>query len=111
MESPIYQRVRLYLKSNRFSITELAESLQMKQSTLGGKLNGSRELDIETLEAIMGKFPMLSAEWLFRGTEPMERKEGAHDPELQEVCIEQAKEIYRLKQRIAELESSKKHRA
>lgn len=111
MESPIFQRIRQYLKLKRLSIAELADTLNMKPSTLGCKLNGSRELDIDTLEGIIGKFPLLSAEWLLRGIEPMERTDITPDPELKAVCIDQAKEIYRLKQKIAELEGGKKQLA
>ena len=106
MESPIYQRVKLFIKSKHFSVSELADMLNMKPSTLGGKLNGSRELDLLTLESIIIKFSSLSAEWLLRGDGPMEITESAPDPELKSVCIDQAKEIYRLKQRIAELEKA-----
>jgi transcriptional regulator with XRE-family HTH domain len=108
MESPVVQRIRNYLKIQRFSIQQIADKLNMKPSTLGGKLNGSRELDIDTLESMVFAFPELSTEWLLRGTEPMEHTALTPDPELQAVCIEQAKEIYRLKQRIAELEEPKK---
>ena len=106
MESPIYQRVKLFIKSKHFSVSELADMLNMKPSTLGGKLNGSRELDLLTLESIIIKFSSLSAEWLLRGDGPMEITEFTPDPELKAVCIDQAKEIYRLKQRIAELEKA-----
>ena len=106
MESPIYQRVKLFIKSKHFSVSELADMLNMKPSTLGGKLNGSRELDLLTLESIIIKFSSLSAEWLLRGDGPMEITESTPDPELKAVCIDQAKEIYRLKQRIAELEKA-----
>ena len=85
--------------------------LNMRPSTLGGKLNGSRELDLLTLESIIIKFSSLSSEWLLRGVGPMEITDSTPDPELKAVCIDQAKEIYRLKQRIAELEGEKKEGA
>ena len=41
----------------------------------------------------------------------MEYNSSTSDAELQAVCIDQAKEIYRLKLRVAELEGEKKDRA
>ena len=38
----------------------------------------------------------------------MENMDLTPDPELKAVCIDQAKEIYRLKMRLAELEGEKK---
>ncbi len=104
MESPIVQRIRQFLKLKHHSIAEIAEQLEMKQSTLGGQLNGSRGLDVCTLENMVKVLPEISAEWLLRGIEPMERTAPTPDPELKAVCIDQAKEIYRLKLRISELE-------
>ena len=108
MESPIFQRIRQYLKFKRISVTELSDVLKMKPSTLGGQLNGSRKLDIDALTAIIDSYPTLSVEWLFRGGEIMENMDLTPDPELKAVCIDQAKEIYRLKMRLAELEGEKK---
>jgi len=111
MKKDVTQRVNKFLRISNFSIQMLAEGINMNRNTLAGKLNGSRGLDIETIEAILKQFPLLSAEWLLRGTEPMERTEPTPDPELKAVCIDQAKEIYRLKQRISELEGGKKQLA
>jgi len=111
MEKDVTQRVNKFVRVSNLTIQMLAESINMNRNTLAGKLNGSRGMDIDTLEAIMKKFPLLSAEWLLRGIEPMERNDTAPDPELKAVCIDQAKEIYKLKQRIAELEGEKKERA
>lgn len=111
MEKAVIQRINRFLRYSNFTTQMLAECISMNKSTLAGKLNGARGLDIETLEAIMEKFPLLSAEWVLRGKEPMELREPTPDPELKAVCIDQAKEIYQLKQRIAELEREKKDRA
>lgn len=108
MECNVTQRVRIYLKSHRYSIRKIAEILQMNEGTLSAKLNGARGLDIDTIGALLEALPDLSAEWLLRGTGNMETAEPSSDPELQAVCIDQAKEIYQLKLRIAELEREKK---
>lgn len=110
MKDAIFQRVREFLKIRRFSVNELSGVLKMRPSTLAGKLNGSRDLDAETIVLILEAFPKLSAEWLMRGEGPMEISEAVADAELQAVCIDQAKEIYQLRQRIAELEKDNKSR-
>lgn len=66
-------------------------------------------LSAELLGGILRVFPELSAEWLLRGTGPVEGV--VQDAELRAVCIDQAKEILRLKLRVAELEGEKKDRA
>ena len=111
MEITVTQRINKFLRFSNFTVQMLAESINMNKNTLAGKLNGSRGLDIETLVAILRKFPLLSAEWLLRGVEPMERTESTSDSELKAMYIEQGREIYRLKQRIAELEGEKKEGA
>lgn len=93
------------------SITAFCRESGLKQTTVNYQLNGSASLSVDTLSALIRTFPDISAEWLLRGTEPMEHTEPTPDPELKAVCIDQAKEIYRLKQRISELEGGKKERA
>lgn len=102
MESPIYERVRQYLKMKRFSVAELASRLDIKQSTLGGKLNGSRELDLITLQMIVELFPKLSAEWLLRGNGDPE------DDGLSEELKDIARRFDQLDKRVTELEGEKK---
>lgn len=107
MEAPITQRIRVYLKKKRWTINSLSKQLNIPQTTLNRQLSDSSYVGVDVITGMLTVFPDLSAEWLLRGTEPMERTDIAPDPELKAVCIEQAKEIYRLKQRIAELESKK----
>lgn len=103
MEGEVIQRIRGYLRTNDLSVSKLASMLKMNSSTLSGKINGNRGLDLETVCSILELFPDLSAEWLLRGNSSPTIS-GSIDTELQETCIEQAKEIMRLKKRIAELE-------
>ena len=107
MES-INSRILTYSKDKSLTIKALAAQIGVNEKTLGNKLTGRIRIDLETIEAILGKFPLLSAEWLLRGNGQMEIAASCQDPELEAVCIDQAKEILRLKLRIAELEGEKK---
>ena len=111
MESTVIQRINYFLKSKRMSIAAFCRESGLKQTTVNYQLNGSAMLSIDTISALIQTFPELSAEWLFRGIEPMERTESEPDQELKAICIEQTREIYRLRQRLNELEGQKKDRA
>ncbi len=95
-----------YLKFKRISVNALCKETGLKQSTIHGQLVGPVMLSMDTVLAVINVFPDLSAEWLLRGNGQMEGI--AQDADLKAVCIEQAKEILRLKLRIAELEGEKK---
>ena len=107
MES-INSRILAYSKDKSLTIKALAAQIGVNEKTLGNKLTGRIRIDLETIEAILGKFPLLSAEWLLRGNGLMEIAASGQDAELEAVCIDQAKEILRLKMKIAELEGEKK---
>lgn len=100
-EYDVIQRIRQFLKNKNMSVAQLSNLLDMSSSTLSGKLNGTRGLDIDTLCGILTRFPELSTEWLFRGNSESEK--AIVDDELRETCVEQAKEIYRLRKQLAEL--------
>lgn len=108
MEKDTIQRVRGYLKANDISILSLSKKLQVNNGTLTHKLNGERSLDLDTLCSILDIFPELSAEWLLRGVGEPTAAPSAIDTELQETCIEQAKEIFRLRRQLAELQGERK---
>ena len=93
------------------SISAFCREAGLKQTTVNYQLNGSATLSIDTLIALITYYPTLSAEWLLRGIGQMESSEPTQDAELKAVCVEQAKEIYYLKQRLAELEKEKRDRA
>lgn len=97
-----------FLKVKRISINSLSKQLNLKQNTLNGQLNGTAALSFSTVSTLLSGFPELSAEWLLRGEGTMERTDAPADLELKAVCLDQAREIYRLKQRLAELEGEKK---
>lgn len=65
MES-INSRILTYSKDKSLTIKALAAQIGVNEKTLGNKLTGRIRIDLETIEAILGKFPLLSAEWLLR---------------------------------------------
>ena len=107
MESAVNKRVMTYLKSKSITIKNLASIIGVNEKTLGNKLTGRIRLDLETILAILSSFDALSAEWLLRGQGSIERSALSSDTELQNICLEQAREIYRLKNKIALLEGEK----
>lgn len=111
MKSDVPQRIREFLSSKRITVNALCKKINLKQSTVSGQLNGIASLSMETVTALLIEFPCLSAEWLMRGTGSMETQNEPADAELKEMYIEQSREIYRLKQRIAELEGEGKNLA
>lgn len=111
MEKTVSERIMEFLKGKRISVNALCKELGLKQSTINGQLNGTVALSMDTVSHLLDAYSDLSAEWLLRGVGSMEHQVSPTDAELQAVCIEQAKEILRLKLKIAELEGEKKDRA
>lgn len=108
LEMSVNKRVMTFIKRKSITIKSLALQIGVNEKTLGNKLVGRIRIDLDTVMALLSTYDTLSAEWLFRGSEPMELGGPTPDPELEAVCLEQAKEILRLKLRIAELEGEKK---
>ena len=106
MDYSVNQRIKDYLAEKRWTVNQLSKAIDLSQPTVSRQIAGSVTLGAELLCGILRVFPELSAEWLLRGTGPMEGV--IQDAELRAVCIDQAKEILRLKLRIAELEGEKK---
>ena len=106
MEDIVSQRIKSFFNEKHLSINAASKKVGMNQTTLNRQLNGTNGLSCDCLQSILTAFPDLSAEWLFRGIGSMENKFNP-DAELEAVCIEQAKEIYQLKQRITKLEKEK----
>lgn len=108
MEKTVSQRIMEYLKYKRISVNALCKETGLKQSTIHGQLVGPVMLSMETVLAVVVAFPELSTEWLLRGNGKMEVGTSCKDAELEAVCVDQAKEILRLKLKISELEGEKK---
>lgn len=107
MENDVILRLKTYMKSGRYTIRLLANKTQINEGTLSAKLNGGRGMDLQTLCVILDSLPELSAEWLLRGNGSMEIQPTSTDEELRNVCIEQAKEIYQLRNQLARLKEEK----
>lgn len=111
MENPVVERIREVLAKKRWTVNSLSKALNISQPTLSRQLSGLISLDSKVILGIVLLFPEVSAEWLLRGTGNMNLEYESSDAELKAVCVDQAKEIFRLKNRIAELEGEKKDRA
>lgn len=106
MDYSVNQRIKDCLAEKRWTVNQLSKALELSQPTVSRQISGSVALSAELLAGLLRVFPELSAEWLLRGSGQMDG--FTQDAELKAVCIDQAKEILRLKLRIAELEGEKK---
>ena len=80
MESAVSNRIKQFLKENRYTVRTLASMLNVNEGTLANKLNGARGIDVETICSLLELFPQLSADWLLLGRGSMKRQYemGAH---------------------------------
>ena len=111
MENVVIQRLKRFFEAKHLSVNAASKMAGINQTTLNRQLIGRMGLNFDSVYAILVAFDKLSAEWLIRGSGPMELDGSDSDPELKAVCIDQAKEILQLKLRIAELEGEKKELA
>ena len=67
MENDVLQRVtRLYTQLG-LSKSSFAREINLKQMTVNQYLNGERKFSFEFVQAILKRYPELSAEWLIKG--------------------------------------------
>ena len=74
MESAVCNRIKQFLKENRYTVRTLANMLNVNEGTLANKLNGTRGIDVETICALLNLFPQLSSDWLLLGHGTMLRQ-------------------------------------
>ena len=67
MESLIIQRISSILDHNKVTKQNLANEINMNQTTLGRQLKGEQALSAKLIEGFLSAFPDISAEWLLRG--------------------------------------------
>ena len=67
MESLIIQRISSILDHNKVTKQNLANEINMNQTTLGRQLKGEQALPAKLIEGFLHVFPDISAEWLLRG--------------------------------------------
>ena len=73
MEKDVTERLNKFIKAKRLTNRYIADKINMAEATLNNKLNGTRGLDLETLQKILAQFKDLSANWLLRGEGEMLR--------------------------------------
>ena len=71
MEDTINERVEEFIRYKRLTKRAFAAAINMDEGTLGNKIRGVTQLDINTIRSILSAFNDLSAEWLVMGTGPM----------------------------------------
>ena len=111
MENPINQRIKDLLAEKRWTVNSLSKALNISQPTLSRQISGVVSMDSKVICGVLLIWPDISAEWLMRGTGEMKLADNAADAELKAMYIDQGREIYRLKQMIAELEGEGKNLA
>lgn len=67
MYDVVAQRLRLFLAKKNITYRKLSGMIFMSETTLNGKLNGTRTLDLNTLISITTRLEDVSVEWLLRG--------------------------------------------
>lgn len=67
MKTPITERLVSFLRKKKLTNREVANILGVHEMTLNNKLNGTRNLDLTTIELFATHFEDLSMEWLLRG--------------------------------------------
>ena len=67
MDDNVLQRINLFFKANNITNRRVADIIGMSETTLNSKLNGTRGLDLDTLQKILMQFEELSPDWLLKG--------------------------------------------
>ena len=100
MDNAVIHRVRIFLKQKKITNRDLSNMLSMRETTLNGKLNGTRGLDLDTLKSIITHFEDLSAEWLLRGEGEMlrEKKEDSSLHHIEQNSVTEDSFIYKIYQ-------------
>ena len=76
MEEIVKQRVIDFISSTGLSVLAFSKTIGVPQTTLNQQLKGrsdrkNTQISISVVALILESYPMLSAEWLLRGKEPM----------------------------------------
>lgn len=100
MDNAVIHRVRVFLKQKKITNRDLSNMLSMRETTLNGKLNGTRGLDLDTLKSIITHFEDLSAEWLLRGEGEMlrEKREDSSLRHIEQNSVTEDSFIYKIYQ-------------
>lgn len=76
MEEIVKQRVVDFISTTGLSVLAFSKTIGVPQTTLNQQLKGRSDkkntsISISVVALILNAYPMLSAEWLLRGKEPM----------------------------------------
>lgn len=76
MENDVLQRVTQLYTQLGLSKSSFAREINLKQMTVNQYLNGERKFSFEFIQAILMRYPELSAEWLLKGEGEMYKEPG-----------------------------------
>ena len=106
--SMIVERIKDYIDYLQISVARAEELAGIKPSTLSKAIKNGKAIGTDKLENFLIAFPLLSPEWLLRGTGEMEKSSGIPDDITNYALIkDQQRTISRLLDRIDELEGKK----
>ncbi len=107
----IIERLKKVIESQKTSVRAFASHHGLKQQTLSNQLNGTRELSLTTILAVLTANEEISAEWLMRGegtmfkdTTPLEVMEAKANEALAKVVSSYQEMLDVKNERIAKLE-------
>lgn len=75
----IVERIMALVNAKAKSKRDFAELIGMEQVTFNNYMIGKRGLSYDAIDAILSRFPDVSAEWLLRGEGKMYKSEMAED--------------------------------
>ena len=71
MEQVVLERIKEFMKNEKFSNNSLAKAIDMPQTTLNDYMLGRRKCALALVCSMANAFPNLSMEWLLRGVGEM----------------------------------------
>ena len=71
MEQVVLERIKEFMKNEKFSNNSLAKAIDMPQTTLNDYMLGRRKCALALVCLMANAFPNLSMEWLLRGVGEM----------------------------------------
>lgn len=102
MEETVNERLYKFIKQYCGFVRNLAEALNMNETTLSNKLRGDRKLDLELIIEILVKYKDLSADWLLLGEGQMLRSESGKQRPQNELPQDNNAYVELLKDQLAE---------
>ena len=101
-------RIIKLIESKGLNPTSFAAQIGVQQKTLWNQLNEKRKLSLDTIEAIIEKYPEVSAEWLMRGVGDMTKGNDAFEKRIEnliDVISRQQETIRNLTEKVKQLQN------